>query len=666
MTALAALAVLLCFALPAVLSEPAYASGTLQVVPTRLLSQVGEQSPLTIIVGDAAALYEGATVGVRLEGPATPEQVGRAEVRLPLVGESTVALSARPVDSTGSSGGEVPLPLLQWGEERLTSPGAYRVTVTLSARGEVMAAGSAWLGKVGPRDRPLELALVWPLVLGIHRTAEGVFFDRVLEEALRSSPAGMDGLLGLRERFPTWRFTLAIEPVLLAQLRDMADGYSRLETTGAVEMVGADQETARKAAETLTRLTATVREDGVSVIALPYAYPDLSVLAAQGWRDGLEQLQLGKQELVETLGLDTPPAGAYSAGFKMSSACIGVLAGASIEYVVADGALASQLADPLPPGTVFVRARNETHDRVTLVLAEEDLRPAVGPPWDASLFFARLAAKLASGGADIMVIVPATDLEVPPQGFLDALGKELAASPWIATVTVDDAVRSHPPDARPSLLEAQGEVALRYVGSSLLAAVDSAHAAIAGLASIADPTRTPLDTARRFLYVAESRWWYREEVSLEEASEGLRYALRAEEVARSELAKLSIEGVTPSLVWGRHGQIRLTFENRTGYPVRVELELTGDGLDLASTRGETVQMGPGSTEIVVELSSTRSAADLKVRLMAGPEVIAQKQARLRFIILGDIVPWVVVGFVVLAGIAAVTSLALRRRGRPTG
>ena len=56
---------------------------------------------------------------------------------------------------------------------------------------------------------------------------------------------------GLAGRFADWRFTLAVEPILLTQLRDMADGYVRLDSSGAVEQVGADDPRAMNAAQVL-------------------------------------------------------------------------------------------------------------------------------------------------------------------------------------------------------------------------------------------------------------------------------------------------------------------------------------------------------------------------------------------------------------------------------
>ncbi len=67
-----------------------------------------------------------------------------------------------------------------------------------------------------------------------------------------------------------------------------------------------------------------------------------------------------------------------------------------------------------------------------------------------------------------------------------------------------------------------------YIGQTVFAAIQEAHAAVDDLAAAADPASLTLESARRSLYLAESRWWTRTGVSPEEASAGLAYAVQAE------------------------------------------------------------------------------------------------------------------------------------------
>ncbi len=77
--------------------------------------------------------------------------------------------------------------------------------------------------------------------------------------------------------------------------------------------------------------------ESVEIAAGPYAGPDLGVLAAEGWRDGFEQIQLGKQELLQTLGLGSTLTGAYSPDLAMTTASLSYYGQASIDHVVVDG-----------------------------------------------------------------------------------------------------------------------------------------------------------------------------------------------------------------------------------------------------------------------------------------------------------------------------------------
>ena len=189
------------------------------------------------------------------------------------------------------------------------SSGAYRVTVDVRSDGALVATGGTWMGRVAPRGGSLDLAFVWRAELGIHQDPQGRFFDTVVQEACATGGA-LPGLAGLSGRFPDWRFSLGIEPVLLTQLRDMADGYTRADGSeaGAVRWAPTIRRP-RTPRRSLSAWPATPRSDTVEVAAAPYAGPDLGLLATQGWRDGFEQIQLGKQELVQTLGLGAPSVG---------------------------------------------------------------------------------------------------------------------------------------------------------------------------------------------------------------------------------------------------------------------------------------------------------------------------------------------------------------------
>ena len=187
--------------------------------------------------------------------------------------------------------------------------GAYLLVAEVKAGDEVLASGQTWVGKAEPRENPLDVAFVLPASLGIRRDTAGVFYDNALEKAISSAGsrrAGRRGqprlLVGRRAAFPGWNLTLALEPVLLTQLRDMADGYTFLDTSGKQVTVGPDDPRALSADAMLAGLKELAARDSVEVAVSPYSGADLGVLAAEGWRDGFEQVQMGKNGAAANAG----------------------------------------------------------------------------------------------------------------------------------------------------------------------------------------------------------------------------------------------------------------------------------------------------------------------------------------------------------------------------
>ncbi len=632
--------------------------GALSVTMDRALTLLGETTRMVISGEALAELGAGATLAVRISGPATFAQLQQAVPALPEVGSFSVAADslpdvARPVPT------EIHLPLPLTGLPR--TPGAYRVTVYAQSGYVLLATGNTWMGRVAPREDPLDLAFVWRAELGVHRDRAGVFFDRVLEQACSSADSGdLLALAGLAARFPQWRFGLALEPVLLTQLRDMADGYSRVDGVGAVAEVGPEDPAAQSAASVLAGLVEVGASDTVEVGVSPFAGPDLGLLAAQGWRDGFEQIQLGKQELIQTMRLGLPPAGAWSPGLDLSSSGLGDYGKASIDHVLVDAEVATSLAEPPGKGTVAVRARNDQSDRCTLVFSDSELRALMAAPWDPAVLFAGIAYVLASADRDALVLTQDPEFTLPPSAYVEAIGEELRKYPWVRTQTMSDLLESHPPDSRPLLLGSETTPPTGYIAETIFAAVKEAHALVDDLAAAAEPVSLPLEAARRSLFVAESRWWSRSGVSPEEASAGLGYAVDAGAIAQAELEKIDLPRVADGLILGRQGELRLVADNGTDYDVTAELRLSGEGLDFPQGEIVHVELAPGGNEIAVPVRGEGSR-EVGAALLAGDTVLGETVGRLRFVTLEDVLPWTILAIAVIGGI--VLTLLYRRQRR---
>ncbi|MFH0916668.1 MAG: hypothetical protein V1912_09515 [bacterium] len=670
---LAAVTVVEALTLVALPAPPARAAtGQLTIEVDRILSLTSEAVTLTIR-GTVSEQLTNAELVVRIGGPAEPSQVGRSDPQLPQV--ATLSEEWSPAGSGGVSGeatrGEAAsetragpsIATIVIPADTPAEPGAYLLTAQVVSDGVTRASGTVWLGKAALRERPLDVAFVWPVALGVHRDSSGAFFDQALEDAVAPAGESPDGLRALLDRagsFPRWPFTLAVEPILLAQLRDMADGYARLDASGGRQEVDTDDPVVKNAGQTLATFKKLAGMESVEIAVIPYAVPALGMLAAEGWRDGFQQIQLGKQELQQTLGLGSTPVGAYSPDLDMTTESLAYYGQASIDHVVVDGRLAEDLTEQVADGTVAVRVRDTENDRVTLVFADSGLRSLMAPPWDAGVFFAGLAAELASGVREALVIAPGADFMVPPSSYLEAIGEVLSRLYWVQTRTLTSLLRAHAPTTRPVLFSRSASGSLGYIEGSLLTSLRAAHAAVADLAEVADATRAPVERAHRLLYTAESRWWWLPQTSPEVASIGLAYADEARALAQGELSKARFAGASPTIFTGHRGTIRLLLDNGADYPFRVEVRLSGRGLTLPDGERLEVELQPGRTVVPVNVLNAQGAHHLDVLMVAGASTLDEWSHSVRFITVMTVLPWAVLAVVVIGGAAY---LALRRRGR---
>jgi len=655
------LAVLLSTVILFAVAPHAAAADALTVAMDHSLTLVGESAALTVSGDAIATLSSDATIEVSLSGPAALSQISQADPALSPAGSFTVAADSLPSAARPSESQlHLPIPVMTlpaW-------PGGYRVVVAVRSDGVLVATGGTWMGRIAARTSPLDLAFVWRAVLGIHRDSTGRFVDDVVAEACAAEPAGAGTLLalsGLSSRFPEWRFSLGLEPVLLTQLRDMADGYARADGSEAGVQVGAGDPAAQNAKAVLSRLAALAESNTVELAVGSYADADPGLLASLDKRDGFEQIQLGKQELAQTLGLGLPPAGAFSPGLDLTSGSLGAYGQASIDHVMVDAAVDSDLNEPIAQGTVAVRAHDDANDRVTLVLADSDIRGLMTAPWDPAVLFAGIATVLASGDRDALVLTPDPEFAVPPQSYLDAIGEELKKDPWIVTQTMSDLLRQHPPGTRPVLLTREAAPPAGYISQTIFSAIQSAQASVDDLAAGADPASLVLETARRSLFMAESRWWYRSGVTPDEASAGLAYAVQAQAISQGVLSKIALTGAKEALILGHDGDVTLTAKNGSDTAMSVELHLAGDGLRFPQGNVVTVTLEPGGNDITVPVVGTSSSRKLAARLLVGKTALGEQSASLRFITVVDVLPWAGLAVLVILVIVAAALLVRRRR-----
>lgn len=647
--------------------SPAFAAEALEVIFQKGLSTVGESEALTVT--GSAGLVMPSSIGsaevqlvVRLRGPAGIAQVGTDGSVPEVIGEVAHAFSSETdVAPDGSLRSRIVIPFAT-----LKEPGAYLAEVEFLVDSGVRASGEVWLGKVADEGPKVDVAVVWPLLLGIHRDPDGVFFDRVLEIAT-ADPDGDEGIASLSrlaESVPLWHFTLAVEPIVLTQLRDMSDGFARLDPVGGREELGADAGPATDAGKALSGLSGLATADGVEVIVTPFAGPSVDFLAGNGWRDGLQQVQLGKQVTQQILSLPGIVSGVYPSDLDITTAGLASYGQASVDHVLVQPSVAEDLAEPISPGEVTARVRDRDNQRVTLVFLDEGMQAFMAPPWDVGFFCAGLAATLAGGPVEALVLSPPAGTDIPPATYLTGVGRALTRLDRIETRTLSAFVLANSPGSRPILLDRASTEVPGYIARELQAGVDAAHRAVDDIAAGAGPAVEPVANAQALLYTAESRWWSLPQTSPSVASVGLRYAERARSIAEAELAKIGLVALGPATVVGSSGEVILRLENEATYSVRVDINLAPEGLAVPEGDRLSVDLPPGNTNLPVVVQKTQGAAGLAATVVVGSRTLGETHASVRFVTVWAFLPWGVGALaVILAAAGAVFAVRTKRRKR---
>ncbi|MCX8032376.1 MAG: hypothetical protein N3B14_03125 [Thermoleophilia bacterium] len=647
------------------------APAPLEVTVENPLSLLGELVSVKV-GGSVAAIPKDGRLVLQLKGPAEVSQIRLAipdlhEGAQMVVSVDQVLSGTTGLATRGSTDEGTPQRVirLRVSDAQLSSPGAYLLVARVESGGEIVAQGQAWIGKVALRQQPVDLALVLPLYLGIHRDPDDIFQDQVIQETVSEAVLGKGGLaalFSLPREFPGLAFTVVPEPVLLSQLRDLADGYVERDGSGNKTQVPGDSSVAKAAAQVLGGLRDLASNPSVEIAIAPYASPDLELLAAQGWRDGYEQLQLAKQEISHTLALSYSPRSGYVPGLVLTGDSLNYFAQAALDQVVVGGGVRSLLSGEGVDTRPVLRARSDDNERVTLVFADPRLVSLMSAPYNVGEFCAGLSYVLATENPSAIIAAPGTPESLLSAEFLAGLGRAVSGLSWLRTQTLTDLVSSHLSSSQPALLESREDstVCSGYVEETLLARVREAHRAVTDLASAADAGRTPVEMAHKWLYLAESGWWTRQASSPRQASTGLEFAERAISLARGELAKVKVLDLRSTAIVGREGPVELLLENSAYYPLAVEIVVKGEGLVPTSGEVLKVQLEPGTTAVPIAVRETRGTHRAQVQLLAGQTVLGEISREVRFVTVTSVLPWAVLAVLVLGGSAVV---AVKCRGR---
>ena len=579
---------------------PAHAATPLSVSVAGTLSSITAPVEVSFKGTLPSPVYD-ATVAAIVRGPGLPRS-----------GTGNWPVAARVDQRLGTVAAEFDLSLIIPADSLMT-PGAYEVTVEFTPLDGVTLTGRCWLGRLADPPAEVDLAMVWPVALGVHQDPDGAFVDSTIQSSLAGppdSPGSVLALISLADALPDWHFTLAVDPAYLDQVLDISAEVSKDSTVAA------------QALRVLDMFRLVARADSTQVIPIPYANPAYTLLASERWTEGVDQMRLAKASLQQVLGLPAAPDGAYAPGLDLTTQSIAYFSRASIDYAVASEDVTADLAEepenPLAP----LRIQDVDGNRLSLLPASRHLRATVASPWEVELFLATLAAELGSGKTGPFVVAPAEDFGIPPSTYLRSLGEQLGRLQWLNTLTLEELVQTYPPGTRPIVMSRYGAPLEGFVDQSMMESLRTTHSAFSDLEQAAGPGASPLSSIRLLLYLAESRYWMAPGTSPQVANIGLSYQDAVNRRVRAEFDKVQVVPGQSVTVKSGEGQVPVVVRNDTGYPMKVQVEMSGAGVDVSNGGSQAVELAPGINTVTYTLGMRGSRAAVKVTLAAGNTVVA--------------------------------------------
>ncbi len=494
-----------------------------------------------------------------------------------------------------------------------------------------------------PAARPAPLPAT--LVVDVVDPAAVPTFDGTVDPSMEAAVAAGSPLVALgRELVDTAAdgsaagTSLTLSGRLLADLADMADGYTRDDGTP----IGPDERPARRAATLLDRLRGVLARPDVEALALPYGPADLVALVRGDQATEARRLIASGQDSVAQVTGESPAEGIVVPPDGLDAATLAAIGPEQPEAIL----LAERYLTFADPGALTPVRRLRTadggavimlvpHDGLSALLRDPD---EVGVAALTQVVRAHTALAWMSEGRDrrtaVLLQAPPPD-ELTP-GAVAAVTAAFADSPWLRPVSLDSLA---------GMVEASDRVVrLAYPPASRAAELPVDYiTALAEARQALVPLRALLpasdDLAGEFgrSLLAAAAMPYRD---LDQQQRGLD---RIQEVLAA-LGDLSaavqvIEG-PPITLTSAAGEIPVTLVNTAPEPLSVRVRLTSSGFDfdepvrdltLPAERAQTLTFqasaltagGLSSVGVTVEDPSGRlelTTSNLAVRSTAVPVV----------------------------------------------
>jgi Family of unknown function (DUF6049) len=423
-----------------------------------------------------------------------------------------------------------------------------------------------------PAEVPLNLVWTWALADPLQAGPDGVFGPGPLEGDL--APGGrISAMVSALEDTPG-RADVAVSPVLVGQLEQMARGYRSRAADGTVRQVPAGSAGAADAARVLGMLRRIAARPATELVALPYADARLPSLFQAGLGNDLpDLLRLGRDVVAAGLraqpssNVARPPLSEIDAGTTERLAALG-----------ASTLLVDQGVFPVAPGLQFSPSpvvRGEAGGRAfDAVVPDAGVMTAAAGHADDPV----LAARAALGElAAIWFEFPGTPgrgaaVTFPeggsfPPAFFPAFASLVRASPWLRRASASGLVSLVQQPRREPMVAPRFPSFPRPYVERLLATRGSLHPFRATVGS-ADGLPERL---RRRLLLAEGG------SAVDHPGVGLVYvaSVRRAIATTYERVHPPTDGIVYTLT-SQRGFLPLTVTNDAPYPMRVWIRLVAD------------------------------------------------------------------------------------------
>ena len=541
----------------------------------------------------------------------------------------------------------------------------------IEVRGRVNRARRTSLGHVDTflqwwpgRTAASRLAWVWPLTEPVDQGAKGIFDNDELAASIAS-----DGRLGellsvaseLSDRIP---FTWAVDPALVSQVAQMADGYSVRDGDDVRDGEGVAVATAW-----LAQLDRSLASTNTAVLGFPYADPDVAALVrARGVGLISEAFTSGREVLTER-GARLAPTLAWPPGGALTRDGLEVLtANGARTVVLAEDSVASESVGSFTP-SAQLRLGAQAADGTGLVadaaLAEilRDGPRATGERLAVQRFLAETAMitlERPNTSRDI-VVTPPRDW-APRRAYAASLLRLSGDVPWLEAATLP-AISTREPDDVSRFVDYSESAESDELPQSHLQSIIRERDRVARYRSILPPDQSALPAALdEVLLRATSAGWRGS------TNHGARLVSSVHDVLTQEFTKVRLSTGGLITLASDTGRIPITIVNEFPHPVLVKVRVESRNrliLDEPDRPAELVP--PGRRQIDIEGRAAQAGeftVDLALLTPDGRELPgATAQLRVRSTAYGRVALVVVIGaFAVL--VAASVARLVRRRRRP--